>query len=84
MFPGRKEKAMGTWKIAVPLKCKVPAAPTDARRFNAYVIVRTSQDCGSSTAQSPQKSGLFRGAGLVKQSDDFVKIAVDNADWAGL
>src|SRR4029077_10086848 len=33
--------------------------PAGTPRFNAYFYVRTSQDCGSSTAQGPQKSRLL-------------------------
>jgi hypothetical protein len=36
----------------IPREMKA-GTPTGTRRFSAYLSARTSQDCGSSTAQSP-------------------------------
>jgi hypothetical protein len=43
-------------------KDSMPAAPTGIRQIIAYLIDRTSQDCGSYTARSLEKSGFLRTA----------------------
>jgi hypothetical protein len=52
MFVGRKEKTTKSWVIADPLVFESPPAPT-APAIQCIDNARTSQDCGSSTAQSP-------------------------------
>jgi hypothetical protein len=44
-----QEKAKASWKIACSWD-STPAAPTGIRQIIAYLIDRTSQDCGSYTA----------------------------------
>jgi hypothetical protein len=44
-----REKTEASWKIACS-RDLAPAADPGIRRFNAYLPVRTSQDCGSYTA----------------------------------
>jgi hypothetical protein len=49
MFPGRKEKATGSWMIADPLDMN-RGSPHWHPAIQRIRKARTSQDCGSSTA----------------------------------
>ena len=45
---------------------------------------RTAEDCGSSTAFRPQRSGLTADSKFSTRCDDLLTSGVDNADGAGL
>jgi len=52
MFLGCKEKATGPWMIAYP-QVEDRGSPHWHSAIQSLRNARTSQDCGSSTAQSP-------------------------------
>ena len=83
MFVGRKEKAMNSWVIAVPLSVERPQPPRH-RRFNAFVMPERRRI----VAQVRRKVLKYRGFRAVEDSvarcDDLLTTGVDNSDRGGL
>jgi hypothetical protein len=84
MFSRSKEQATGSFEIADPSSDGTPAAPTGHPAIQYLHSARTSQDCGSSTAPTPEKSRLLRNAPFSHWCYDLLTTTVDNADRAGL
>jgi hypothetical protein len=59
MFPGRKEKATGSFEIAIPLKTNPRLAPTGTRRFNAYVMPERRRIVAQVRREAPKNRGFF-------------------------
>jgi hypothetical protein len=84
MFPGRKEKATGSWMIADPLLDE-PRQPPLA---SGDSILRYSQNVAGLWLKYGAKSLKIETSSQCKISpqrcDDLLTTTVDNADWAGL
>jgi len=69
-----------------PLRIFEPAAVVLylVRPATACLMSRTSQECGSSAARSPDKSGLIRSVNFFCAMRRFLDKGVDKLRWAGL
>ena len=84
MFPGRRNGATGSCKIADPRTDETPATPTGIRRFNAYVQSERRRIVAQVRRKVLKNRGFFAARDSVRWRDDLLTTGVDNADRAGL
>jgi hypothetical protein len=84
MFPGRKEKATGSWMIADPLRMNPGSPHTGIRRFNAYVVPERRRIVAQVRRKVPKNRDFFAVRDSPEGCDDLLTTGVDNADPAGL
>ncbi len=80
----RKEKAMGSWKIADPPSIRTPTAPTGTRRFNTEVCQNVAGLWLKYGVKLLKNRDFFAVRDSVERCDDLLTSTVDKADRAGL
>ena len=79
-----KGKGDGFTEIADPQVDEPPAAPTDTRRFNAYVMPERRRIVAQVRRKVPRYRDFLAVLDSLERCDDLLTTTVDNDDRAGL